>query len=93
LAEETWQALGHDRTLAYEPWPEYDEAAIKEDTIEVPIQVNGKLRAKIQVPAEADREALEAAARNHPRVIELLEGKTVVKTVVVPGRMVNYVVK
>jgi leucyl-tRNA synthetase len=93
LAEELWQLLGHDQTLAYEPWPTYDEASIKEDTVEVPVQVNGKLRGRIQVPAGTDRDALEAAARGDSRIAELLEGKTVVKTVVVPGRMVNFVVK
>jgi leucyl-tRNA synthetase len=93
LAEELWQLLGHDQTLAYQPWPTYDEAMIKEDTVEVPVQVNGKLRGRIQVPAGTDREALEAAARGDSRIAELLEGKKVVKTVVVPGRMVNFVVK
>jgi leucyl-tRNA synthetase len=95
LAEELWQTLGHAATLAYEPWPGYDESLIREDTIEIPVQVNGKLRAKIQLPADSgnDRGALESAARANPRVAELLEGKTIVKTIVVPGRMVNYVVK
>jgi leucyl-tRNA synthetase len=93
VAEELWQALGHKTTLAYEPWPSFDEAALKEDTIEVPVQINGKLRGRIQVPAEADRAALESAARSEPKIAELLTGKTVVKTIVVPGRMVNFVVK
>jgi leucyl-tRNA synthetase len=92
-AEELWRLLGHADTLAYEPWPGYDESAIKRDTVEVPIQLNGKLRAKVEVPAEADRAQLESAARANPRVAELLEGKTIVKTIVVPGRMVNFVVK
>ena len=93
LGEELWQALGHGATLAYEPWPAYDEAAIREHTIEIPIQVNGKLRGKIQVPADADKDALETAARTNDRVVELLGGKTIVKSIVVPGRMVNFVVK
>jgi leucyl-tRNA synthetase len=95
LAEELWQALGHARTLAYEPWPSFDPELVKEDTVEVPIQINGKLRAKILVSAASgnDRVALEGAARANPRVAELLSGKTVVKTIVVPGRMVNYVIK
>ena len=63
LAEELWQLLGHAKTLAYEPWPTFDEAAIKEDTIEVPVQVNGKLRGRVRVPADADAAAIEAAAR------------------------------
>ena len=93
IAEELWQALGHRKTLAYEPWPQFDEALIKEDTIEVPVQINGKLRGRIQVAADADNSALEAAARSDPRIAELLAGKTLLKTIVVPGRMVNFVVK
>jgi len=80
-------------TLAYEPWPTFDEAAIREDTIEVPVQINGKLRWRIQVPAEIDQPSLEAAARADAKVAELLAGKTVVKAIVVPGRLVNFVVK
>jgi leucyl-tRNA synthetase len=93
ISEELWRALGHDQTLAYEPWPAYDEVLIKEETIEIPVQINGKLRGRIQIPAESDRDAQEAAARAHPKIAAMLEGKTVVKTIVVPGRMVNYVVK
>jgi leucyl-tRNA synthetase len=66
---------------------------IKEDTIEVPVQINGKLRSRIQVPAGADQAALESAARHDARIAALLEGKTVRQVIVVPGRMVNFVVK
>jgi leucyl-tRNA synthetase len=93
LSEELWQLLGHAGTLARETWPTYDEALMREDSIEVPIQVNGKLRSRIEVPAGSDRAAIEAAARANPRVIEMLEGKSIVKVIVVPGRMVNFVVK
>ena len=93
LAEELWQQLGHAQTLAYEPWPEFDEALLKEDTIEIPVQINGKLRGRIVVAAGADRAAMEAAARADEKIAELLAGKTVVKTIVVPGKMVNFVVK
>ncbi len=93
IAEELWAALGRRQTLAYEPWPEYDESLIKEETIEVPIQVNGKLRGKVSLPAEADNAAIEAAAKADARVAEWLAGKTVVKTIVVPGRLINFVVK
>jgi len=93
IAEELWQVLGHEQTLAYEPWPSYDEALTKEDTIEVPVQVKGKLRGRIRVPAQATAEELEAAARADSRVAEWIEGKEIVKVVVVPGRMVNFVVK
>ena len=93
LAEELWQQLGHAGTLAYEPWPQFDEALLKEDTIEIPVQVNGKLRGRVVVAAGADRAVMEAAARADEKIAELLAGKTVVKTVVVPGKMVNFVVK
>ncbi len=93
LAEELWQVLGHDQTLAYQPWPAFDEALLREETVEVPVQVNGKLRGRIQVPPAADAAEMEAAARAEEHVAVLLAGKTVVKLIVVPGRMVNFVVR
>jgi len=93
ICEELWQALGHADTLAYEPWPQYDESLIKEDTVEVPVQINGKLRARVQIPADADRATQESAARANPKIAELLEGKTIHKVIVVPGRMVNFVAR
>ena len=93
IAEELWNVLGHPNTLAYEPWPTYDPALLVEDSVEVPVQFNGKLRSKIVVPANSDAAALEAAARADEQVQKNLEGKTVVKVVAVPGRMVNFVVK
>ena len=93
LGEELWQVLGHGGTLAYEPWPEYDAAALVEDEIEIPVQVLGKLRARIRVSASADASDMEAAARASADVQKHLEGKTVVKVICVPKRMVNFVVK
>jgi leucyl-tRNA synthetase len=93
MAEELWQALGHSESLAYESWPTYDESLTRSSEIEVPLQINGKLRAKIVVPADCNGEQLEYAARNHEKIHELLEGKQIVKAIVVPGRMVNFVVK
>ena len=93
LGEELWQVLGHGGTLAYEPWPEYDASALVEDEIEIPVQVLGKLRARIRVPAGADAAAMEAAARASADVQKHLDGKTVVKVICVPKRMVNFVVK
>ncbi len=92
LAEELWQALGHDRTLAYEPWPAFDERLIQEETIEVPVQISGKVRSRIRVPAGATNDQIEHLARAEPRTAALLAGKTVVKVVVVPGRLINFVV-
>jgi leucyl-tRNA synthetase len=91
LAEECWQVLGHDQTLAYEPWPDYDESLIVDSEIEIPVQVNGKLRSKIKVAADADKDTMQSAAEADVR--KQLDGKTIVKVIVVPGRMVNFVVK
>jgi leucyl-tRNA synthetase len=93
VAEELWQVLGHDRTLAYEPWPTYDPALLKDETVEIPVQVDGKLRGRVVVPAGADRAAIESAARADERIAALLEGKTVAKVIVVPGKLVNFVLK
>jgi leucyl-tRNA synthetase len=92
LAEELWQALGHDQTLAYEPWPTYDPALLVEETVEVPVQINGKLRGRVVVPAGTNAAALEAAARADERIAALLDGKTVKKVVAVPGKLINFVV-
>jgi leucyl-tRNA synthetase len=93
VAEELWQLLGHEKSLAYEPWPEYDEEKLVETEIEIPVQVNGKLRAKIRVPAEADQATIQETAQSDPAVAGHLEGKNVVKVIVVPGRLANFVVK
>jgi leucyl-tRNA synthetase len=93
IAEELWQLLGHEKTLSYEPWPQYDEALTQDAEIEIPVQILGKLRSKVVVPAGSDQAALIAAARADNRIAELLSGKEVVKTIVVPGKLVNFVVK
>jgi leucyl-tRNA synthetase len=93
IAEELWQALGHTQSVSHEPWPEFDAALAKEDTIEVPVQINGKVRSKVTVAADANEAALEAAAKADPRVVELIAGKQIVRVVVVRGRLVNIVVK
>lgn len=93
MAEELWQILGHQQTLAYESWPVFDPNLTKADSIEIPVQVLGKVRAKITVPAESDQAALVAAAKADQRIAELLAGKTIVKEIVVPGKLVNFVVK
>ena len=92
LSEELWAVLGHATTLAYEPWPAADPAFTRADEVEVPVQVNGKLRSRITVPTGTDGPGLEAAARGDARVAEALAGKAVRKVVVVPGKLVNFVV-
>jgi leucyl-tRNA synthetase len=93
LAEEIWERLGHMKTLAYEPWPRHDEALLVEDTIEVPVQVNGKLRSVVTVPADAEKAAVIAAAKADPKVHASIEGKDIVKEIYVPGKLVNFVVR
>ncbi len=93
LGEELWAFLGHARTLAYEPWPVYEAAALVEDEIEIPVQVLGKLRGRVTVPVAATPAEMEAAAKANPEVAKFLEGKTIVKVIAVPKRMVNFVVR
>ena len=92
IAEELWAALGHPTTLAYEPWPAYDPELVKADSIEVPVQVNGKLKVKLNVSPDTDAAGLEAAALADPKVIEALAGKPPKKVIVVPKKLVNVVV-
>ena len=93
LGEELWQFLGHADTLAYEPWPAYDPKALVEDEIEIPVQVLGKLRGRITVPVAATPAEMEAAAKANADVAKFLAGKTIVKVIAVPKRMVNFVVR
>jgi leucyl-tRNA synthetase len=92
LAEELWSRLGHPRSLVREPFPIADPQYLVSDTVEVPVQVNGKVRAVVSVPTGADEALLEAAARADAKVAAQLEGRTVRKVVVVRGRLVNFVV-
>jgi leucyl-tRNA synthetase len=92
IAEELWKRLGHPESLAYEPFPVADESYLVDETVEIPVQVNGKVRAHVKVASEASDAELEAAARAEPRIAALLEGVTVRKVIVVPGRLVNVVV-
>jgi len=93
LAEELWNVLGHDGSLTYATWPKFDESKIAEDEIEIPVQVNGKVKAKIKIPADADQATMESLAREDAGIQKQLEGKNILKVICVPGRMVNLVVK
>ncbi len=93
LGEELWQFLGHPDTLAYEPFPAFDPQALVEDEVEIPVQVLGKLRGRVTVPLAATPAEMEALAKANPDVAKHLEGKTIVKVVAVPKRMVNFVVR
>ncbi|MFH0411949.1 leucine--tRNA ligase [Corynebacterium sp. L4756] len=93
IAEELWNKLGHDDTITFVDFPIFDEKWLKDDEIEIPIQVMGKVKSRVSVPADADQDTVLAAALADEKIIVLTEGKTVVKKIYVPGRMVNLVVK
>jgi leucyl-tRNA synthetase len=92
LAEELWQRLGHAESLAYSAWPIADSAYLRADVIEIPVQVNGKVRGKIQVPAEAGESEVIDIARADQNVGRHLDGQTVKRAIYVRGRIVNFVV-
>ena len=94
----TWPRSCGKRWATPRRWPtspgrSFDEAKLREDTVEIPVQINGKLRGRIRVAAACTPGRIEPAARADARIAELLAGKTIVKVIVVPGRMVNFVVK
>ncbi|MGH1816581.1 leucine--tRNA ligase [Enterococcus casseliflavus] len=91
IGEELWSILGNDQGISYVPWPTYDESALVEDEIEVVFQVNGKVRAKAMVPADAEKAVLEQLAQENELVQEQLQGKTIRKVIVVPNKLVNIV--
>jgi leucyl-tRNA synthetase len=93
LSEQLWETLGHSSSLAYESWPKYDEQWLREDEIEIPVQIRGKLRARVRVPADANAETTERLAREEPRIQELLGDQVVAKTIVVPAKLVNFVTR
>jgi leucyl-tRNA synthetase len=91
IAEELWSKLGGSGTVSYEAWPAYDESKLVDDEIEIVVQINGKVRAKLKVPAETTREGLQDLAMEDSKVQEQIEGKTVRKVIAVPGKLVNIV--
>lgn len=93
LAEELWELLGHEKSLADVPWPRYDESKLVEAELEIPVQINGKLRAKINVPAEADQVTLQNLAEADATVRAQLAGKSIVKVICVPKKLINFVVR
>ena len=93
LAFELWEQLGEKGDLLRAPWPKFDEALAREEQIEIPVQINGKLRAVVTVDADADEEALKAAALADEKIAALLTGKEVLRIIVVPRKLINIVVK
>jgi leucyl-tRNA synthetase len=92
LAEELWHALGESETLAYVAWPTFDPELIKVNEVEVPVQIKGKVKAKITVPADISDDDLQQAALGDPRIAEQIAGQQVRKVIVVPRKLVNIVV-
>ena len=91
VCEELWEDLGHARSIDQEPWPVWKEDALQRDVLTVVIQINGKLRGKIEVPASASKEEVEQLALTEQNIVRHLEGLTVRKVVVIPGKLVNVV--
>lgn len=93
VAEELWGKLGHKATIAYHPWPVFDPDLAKPAEREYAVQLNGKMRHKVLAGADIDAAALLATVKADPKVLEILAGKTIVKEIAVPGRLVNFVVR
>jgi leucyl-tRNA synthetase len=92
LAEELWSRLGNDQTVTFVPFPVADQSLLVEETIEYPVQINGKVRTRLTVPHEADQATIQALALADEKVIAALDGEVPKKIIVIPGRMVNLVV-
>ena len=93
ITEELWHEMGHTESIHISHWPAYEEAALAQDSVEIVVQVNGKIRARLQVPANSSQEELAEIVRSQPQYAEWLAGKTVTKTIAIPGKLVNLVVK
>lgn len=93
LSYELWEMIGETSDLLREPWPQFDPELAKEEEVEMAVQINGKLRARILVPAEADEDEIKRTAMADEKVQSAVEGKQIVKTIVIKGKLVNIVVK
>ena len=93
VGEEIWQILGHTESIAYESWPKYEEAKCASDVIEMPIQVNGKVRNVLNISKDATKDEILEIVKADEKIAQAIEGKTIVKEIVVPGKIINIVVK
>ena len=91
VGEEIWEIMGHNNTIAYEAWPTYDEAKCVEDTVEIAVQINGKVKATIAIGKDDPKD--DVIAKGKEAIADKLEGKNIVKEIYVPGRIVNIVAK
>ncbi|MGB4093384.1 MAG: leucine--tRNA ligase [Ruminococcus flavefaciens] len=93
MGEEIWNIMGHNDTIAFESWPTYDETQLVEDTVEIVVQVNGKLKTKLNIAVDADKDSVIAMAMDDEKVKEAVDGKNIVKQIYVPNKLVNIVAK
>ncbi|EGQ1607470.1 leucine--tRNA ligase [Staphylococcus pseudintermedius] len=93
VGEELWSILGHDTTITYQPWPSFDPSLLEEDVVEIVVQVNGKVRAKIEIPKDMSKADMEATALANDNIKAAVEGKDVKKVIAVPQKLVNIVAK
>ncbi|MBP3088232.1 leucine--tRNA ligase [Corynebacterium sp. sy017] len=93
IAEELWQRIGHQDTITFQAFPTHEQRWLKDDEIELPVQINGKVRARVMVPADATQEQIAQVALDNESVQAQISGKQLIKSIVVPGRMINFVVK
>ncbi|HEJ6750101.1 TPA: leucine--tRNA ligase [Staphylococcus aureus] len=93
IGEELWSKLGHEESITYQPWPTYDEALLVDDEVEIVVQVNGKLRAKIKIAKDTSKEEMQEIALSNDNVKASIEGKDIMKVIAVPQKLVNIVAK
>jgi leucyl-tRNA synthetase len=93
IAEELWEILGHEKSIAYESFPEVDKQYLEEDSVEYPVSFNGKMRFKLELPAGLDAKSIEESVLSNEKAQKWLEDKTIVKVIVVPGKIVNIVIR
>ena len=88
-----WQEIGEKESIFKQSWPAYDEKALVKDEVELAVQFNGQIKYKINVPTDSDNKEIEEIVKDDPRSVQYMEGKNIVKVIVVKGRLVNIVVK
>ena len=93
VTEEMWDHLGYEGSVHEQSWPVYDESALVKDTVEIVVQINGKIKEKINIPGDLSREEMEKIAMEDEKVKGLTEGKNIVKVIAVPNKLLNIVVK
>ena len=93
ITEELWSEIGHTETITYSTWPTFDEAKTQEDTISLPVQINGKLRANVEIEKDEDQESVKQKVHNNDKIQAQIEGKQIVKEIYVPNRIYNIVIK